>query len=942
MSRAITRHHALLREAISANHGFTFEVIGDAFCAVFSSPTDALNAALAIQRTLQAEPWPEEVNPIRVRLVLYAGPSERYEHSYSSYTLNRVARFLSTAHGGQIILSQATVEGLKNKLPPQAALLDLGVHRLKDLINLEHIFQLTVPDLPSSFPPLKTLTPLRTNLPIQPTSFIGRQAEMAEIKRIMQKTRLLTLTGTGGTGKTRLALEVAAELVDSFKAGVWLVELAPLIESSAVARAVAVALGVREQPGKHLLDSLTDYLQDKSLLLLVDNCEHLLEPVAVLIEQLLRVSPDLRVLATSREPLAIAGENTLHVPSLSLPESQTEVDLQALEQVEAVRLFVERVQAVEPSFTLTGQNVSAITGICRRLDGIPLALELAAVRVRELSLEQLVQRLDRRFSLLTKGNRTALPRQQTLRALIDWSYDLLNSKEQALFRGLAVFFNGWSLEAVEAIWAAINPNLESEEFEALDLLVQLVRKSVVIAEKTSESERYRFLETIRQYALEKLAQAQEESRLRVAYCAYFVEKAERAEQALAGKEQVKYLAWFDREYDNLKGALNWCLEENSPADLRLAGIRLCLALSYYWELRGFFTEGRLYLSRALALKGDLESLLRAKTLSRLGRLAYNQGEYDVAWDYYSEALKQASAAGDSPAVATSLAGLGNVAYNQGKIEDSRKYHQQSLDLWQQIEDKGAIAVSFNSLGSIADRLGDHELARRYYLQSLALRQELGDKRGIAISLNNLGALANARGEYRAAQKYFEDSLPLRQELGDKRGIAIGLNNLGIIANVQGNFEEASQFYHASLALFREMADTEGIIHALTGLGSVSYEKQKLGEAEKYYRESVALAQKVGENQSIIVNLVELANVSFKQGEINETEAEVFFGRAAALCGAVISLLDKTGVTLDLDEQIKYSRTVEALRSKLAAESFNSYFSLGKARGADLTLTLGED
>ena len=453
MGSALARHDTLLRESIAARNGHVFKTVGDAFCAVFPTAPDALAAALSAQQKLAAEPWHQDLDGVRVRMALHTGAAEQREGDYFGTTLNRVARLLATGHGGQALLSQATYELVRDHLPRGADLRDLELHRLKDLQRPEHVYQLLHPDLPADFPKLRSLDPLRNNLPIQATSFVGRDKEIKAVKALLARTRLLTLTGSGGAGKTRLSLQVAADLTEGVDDGVWLAEFASLSDPGLVAQTLAQALGVREEPGRPITQTLVDFLRPRSLLLVLDNCEHVLDAAAELCEAILRTCLSVKILASSREGLNIAGETTYRIPSLSVPDLKRSATPESLSHYEAVRLFIERAQAAQSSFSVTNANAPAVAQICHRLDGIPYAIELAAAKVRALSAEQINARLDDRFRLLTGGSRTALPRQQTLRAMIDWSYDLLSTEEQTLLRRLSVFAGGWTLEAAEAVCA---------------------------------------------------------------------------------------------------------------------------------------------------------------------------------------------------------------------------------------------------------------------------------------------------------------------------------------------------------------------------------------------------------------------------------------------------------------------------------------------------------
>ena len=451
MKTALARHDEILKQTIEGHHGHIIKTTGDGIHAAFETAHDGVSAALHVQQAVAAEKW-EEIKPhkIKVRIGLHTGEAEFRAGDYYGSTLNRAARLMSIGHGGQTLLSSTAADLVYDQLPEGASVRDLGKVRLKDLVRPEHVFQLTHPDLSAEFPPLNSFDSHPNNLPIQLTSFIGRERELAEAKSQLASARLLTLIGPGGTGKTRLALQIGAEMLPDFADGVWLAELAPLADPVLVLPTVASLLGLREQPDMPLNELLIDFLRDKELLLILDNCEHLLESCSKLADQLLHVCANLKIIGSSREPLGIAGETVYRVPSLSVSKPD-EVKSETLIKSESAQLFIERALAANPKFNVSDKNALSVAQICRRLDGIPLALELAAARVASLSVEQIAARLDDRFRLLTGGSRNALPRQQTLRALIDWSYDLLSDDERALMRRLSVFSGGWTLEAAESI-----------------------------------------------------------------------------------------------------------------------------------------------------------------------------------------------------------------------------------------------------------------------------------------------------------------------------------------------------------------------------------------------------------------------------------------------------------------------------------------------------------
>jgi predicted ATPase/class 3 adenylate cyclase len=644
MRNALARHDALIEAGVEGHEGTLVRPRGegDSRFAVFPRATDAVTAACMIQAALQVEQWSTS-RPLRVRMALHTGESDLRDGDYYGSAVNRCARIRTLAHGGQVLLSAATALLAKQGLTGEAGLRDLGLHHLKDLQQPEQVFQLTHPALPADFPALRSLGSLPNNLPIQLTSFIGRVKEMAEIKRRLAEARLLTLTGAGGAGKTRLALQVAADVLEGDPDGTWLVELASVADGALVPQAVASALKVTESQGTSITATLLNWLAGRRLLLLIDNCEHLIQPCAELVETLLRTCSKLRVLATSREALAVAGETVWLVPSLALTDT-TGLERPGTDQKapgvqgEAVRLFIDRAVAAQPSFTLTDRNAAAIEQICRRLDGIPLAIELAAARVKVLSAEQISARLDDRFRFLTGGSRTAVPRQQTLQALIDWSHSLLTDPERLLLRRLSAFLGGWTLAAAEGVCAGDG----LEPGQVLDLLSQLLNKSLVAVEDLEGESRYRFLETIRQYARVKLFDSGETARAAGRHLDYFLEFAEKAEQHYSGSEQAAWLDRLEAEHDNLRAAIEWSRAGTAETakSLRLVG-----ALWQFWYLRGFISEGRRHLREALAESVHAPTVLRAKALTGASLLAHAQGDYEQGPVLIEESLALSRQAG---------------------------------------------------------------------------------------------------------------------------------------------------------------------------------------------------------------------------------------------------------------------------------------------------------
>jgi predicted ATPase/class 3 adenylate cyclase len=827
MRDALARHDALAA-AVIERHGGTLVKSrgeGDSLFAAFYRATDAVAAACTLQHAFLAEPWAAETT-LWVRIALHTGEAEVREHDYYGAVVSRCARARAAAHGGQVLLSSATQELVQDVLPPGVSLQDLGVHRLRDLQRAEHVFQLLHSDLPSDFPPLRSLDALPNNLPQQVTSFIGREEETAPVKRLLETTRLLTLTGAGGTGKTRLALQVAAELLPSHPDAVWLVDLAPLADPDLVPQTVAAALGVREAPGKPLLQTVVETLKPKRLLLLADNGEHLLADCAGLADALPRGCPDVQILATSREGLNIPGETTYRLPSLSLPPptalapgGHPAPTSESLTQYESVRLFIDRATAAVPAFAVTNANAFAVAQLCHRLDGIPLVIELAAARVKALPVEKLAERLDDRFRLLTGGSRTALPRQQTLRALIDWSYNLLSEPERALLRRLSVFAGGWTLEAAEDVC----PDESGDD--VLDLLTALVEKSLVVYEEAAGEGRYRLLETLRQYGRDRLLESGEAETIRERHLDFFLRLAETAGPELQGAQQGVWLEPLAAELDNLRAALAWGVQSEPASALRLA-----VALDWFWETRGYWAEGRDALERALERATAVPPAQRAKGLGLSGWLAHRQGDYARAKELEEASLAMSRALGDQDRIARSLNTLGNIASATGEYEAARALHEESLAISCALQDRRSIAGCLNNLGLVAEGLGDIAAAQALYEEALGISREVGNRRAESIHLVNLGRLACKQGDSAAAWMRYHESMRVAREIGDRRVLAQNLEGVAKLAGASAEAERTARLFGAAETL------RDAIGGPLTHLEQAGYDRSvaavrtALGEA----------------------------------------------------------------------------------------------------------------
>jgi predicted ATPase/class 3 adenylate cyclase/TolA-binding protein len=921
MKVAHARHESIIRQAVAAHGGYAYKMIGDAFQVAFETAPEALATALDAQRALHGEPW-GETGPLRVRMALHTGVTEERGDDYVGPSLNRVARLLGAGYGGQVLLTQPVYDLVRDDLPHDASLRDLGEHRLKDLVRPERVYQLIAAGLPSDFPPLRSLDAFPHNLPIQVTSFIGREKEMAEVKRLLWDSHLVTLTGPGGTGKTRLSLQIAADFLEFYPDGAWLVELAPLTDPALLPQTVASVLGIREASNRPIMTLLTDYLRAKELLLILDNCEHLVEACAQLVNTLLHACPHILILASSREPLGIAGEAAFRVPSLSTPDARRLPPFELLTQYEAVRLFIERAEIALADFAVTKANAPAIAQVCYRLDGIPLAIELAAARVQVLRVEQIAARLDNRFRLLTGGSRTALPRHQTLRALIDWSYDILSEAERMLLQRLSVFAGGWTLEAAEAICSGggIEPD------QVLDLLIQLVNKSLVSADREQGVDaRYHLLETIRQYARDKLLESGGGEHIRDRHLEYFLKLAERAEPELRGPDQVAWLDLLENELDNLRTALEWSLEPDpsrpSAGQGIEEGLRLASALSWLWHLRGHRSEGIEWLERALTTeaseRGDeslpqTRALVRAKALQMIGTLwlfhmntergpapleeslalyrelgplgkpgmayviwalsmvASQQGNNDQAKALTNESLAQFQEMGDAFGITECLNMLGGIALEEGDYEQAKAITEENLALKRERGDKDGIAMSLSALGSMAFLEGDYERAKILYEESSALFREVRNRSFMAIALYWLGELAWAQGDYGQAAKRYEEALALGRDVDEKWAAAFILADLGAMARSQGDYSQASKMLEQALALFREAENKWGIATAFYGLGEVAWAQGDYELATKKFEEALTLGRQLNGKYIIALALYGLGKVAQSRGEYDSS------------------------------------------------------------------------
>ena len=781
MERAVRRHDELMRSAFTSHGGHIFKTVGDAFCVAFWRPADAVAAILDAQRALAAEDF-KPVDGLLVRAAIHSGTADERDGDYFGPAVNRVARLLAIGHGGQVLLAGVTAELVQGALPSQATLRDLGEHRLRDLARPEHVYQLLAPGLVADFQPLRSLDVLPNNLPLQLKSFVGREKQIAEISALMAKHRLVTLVGSAGVGKTRTSLQVAAGLLDGSADGVWFIELAPLSSGDYIPSTVAQLLGITPPSEGDPIENLARALKAKRALLVFDNCEHLIEPAGRVISAILRECSKVRILASSRQGLGIEGEETYRMPSLDVPLAADRLGASQAINSAAIALFVERALSADKTFTLTDENSPVVADICRRLDGIPFAIELAASRVKMLSPRQLRERLDQRFRVLTGGSRDVLPRQQTLRALIDWSHDLLDARERVLFRRLGIFVNGFTLEGAVAAGGG-----EIDQLDVLDALASLVDKSLVLAESEGDSLRYRLLESTRVYALEKLSDAGERELLGTRHLQYLRERfAEIWAQTDRSGRTHELVEAFAAELEDARFALDGALER---ADTIAGGALLAdIGGTGSWSNLGLDAEGMTRCERYIASLPTAESRLLARLSGALALLLTISGQRLRAFEIATEAVAHARTSGDPQTIAWALWHYGNAATRldmfgdaDAALAEAEAFHATSASLH-----LGLLYVRALS----STRRGDLESAARMHEQLRKAHHSYGNAHGERIAAGNLAEIEHARGRTQLAISIFEEMLPALRADRDRGRLATALNNLANYRAAEGDLREA--------------------------------------------------------------------------------------------------------------------------------------------------------
>jgi predicted ATPase/class 3 adenylate cyclase/DNA-binding XRE family transcriptional regulator len=1025
MKFAQAKHNAILKASIEGCGGVVFQIVGDSVCASFATAGDAIQAAIRSQTALANEDWEEA--KIRVRMGIHTGSAEAHDGGYHGYlAMSHVQRLTSAGHGGQMLISAASAELVRDQLPVGVELKDLGEYRLKDFARPEHIYQLKAVGLQSDFPVLRTVDepgnepqlevagsfgdwlrkrrreldltqselakrsgcaqvtikkleadqlkpskelaeavirqlgippekleafvafarggPVPTqpiqklpknNLPIENTSFIGREKEIGEVRQALDEHRLVTLTGSGGTGKTRLSLQVAANIIEQFADGVWLIELAPVSDPELLPRTILTTFGLGDRSGESILELLKDFIHEKKVLLLLDNCEHLIQACANVTNILLNAAPGLKILATSREALGVRGELSYPVPSLSLPEPDHLPEVERLSQYEAVRLFVDRSRLASPHFDLDKDNASSVAQICCRLDGIPLAIELAASRMKVLSPEEIAERLDDRFRLLTGGSRTALPRQQTLRAMIDWSYNLLSEPEKILFRRLVVFVGGWSLDAAERVCSGNG----IETGQVLDLLSQLVNKSLVIAENIRGETRYHTLETIRQYARDKLFESADVKTLRDHHLDFYTTLAEEIEPGLRTAERIARKKQLEMEHDNFRAALGWALKEAKKYQVE-KGVRLACSLMMFWHYMGYHSEGRRWLERGITLlagNASVDPALYARALYSDGYLTDFQGEIAAARPLLEEsvAMYRRMEPFDPRALALALEMLASTIELDRNLACSMT--EESVSLCRALGPDGnwdlAQALFWNGHFAFTQRTFD--TAQILAEECIALFRQIGNVREAAAPISTLGHISAGRKDYKTALNYYEESLRLFREDEDSWAVAELISWLADINYLIGDYKSAKKGYQDSLKMFKDMGNRYEVGFDLLCLGITEVQLGDFGQADKLLRESLPLITQLkddpGKDFLIVLNLTGLSELARRQKH---------FDRASRLLGAAEGIVASMGSRYDtvwVTSSDKYESLISAGHEKLDEHAWQEGQAMSMDQAVDYAL-----
>ena len=881
----IAIHHRLLREAIAAHGGWEVDTAGDGFFVSFPTARNAVDAAAQAQRALQAEDWPQGA-AVRVRMGLHTGEPTRTDSSYVGLDVHLAARICGAAHGGQVLLSETTRRLVGADLPEDLGVEDLGSHRLKDIAEAERLFQLTVQGLPQDFPPVRAEAGRIDNLPTPSGALIGRRREVETVGVMLSEpdTRIVTLTGPGGTGKTRLALAVGSEVGPSFEDGVCFTPLASIGDPGLVIEAVAKHLGVPEHPGRPAIDTIREGLQARHVLLVLDNFEHV-TPAADQVGALVRHLPQLKILVTSRVALRLTGEREYPVPPLSLPgngsgprprahvsssngQGTTDHAIEDLISHAAVALFVDRARKVRPGFALSADNAEAVSEICRRVDGLPLALELAAARIKLLSPSELLQRLERRLDFLTGGSRDAPERHRALRQTIAFSHELLSPEEQIYFRRMSVFMGGSTLEAVASVCRG-SPSGDDEspspvDMDPFDAVATLLDQSLVRrTEGQGGQSRFGMLETIREFGLECLATDGEEHAVRRAHAEFFHQLARDASVHLTGPDQARWMNELEVEHDNFRAALAWGEIHDGAMALSTA-----TALWRFWISRGYPREGREWLVRLLRLPGHTDEM-RGQALNAAGTMSHEMGEPDAAGPYLTESLSIARRLEDRHGEGLVLNNLGWVGFLNSDLESCRTYSNEALGLYEALGDFRGQAVAHNNMAWAAMIEGDWEAAEKLYDRSLELREAAQDPRGAAFSQSYRGTARTMLGRYDEARTDLHAAVRRHEEMNTRQGLGNAYRALSQLHYQLGEFERAVEYGKEGAELFMETGTRPGVALCMQAQGRALASLGRFEEARRILNEARALTEEMGIRWGLADVQLDLGRLAAMEGRPEE-------------------------------------------------------------------------
>ncbi len=922
----LKRHNEIMQESLESHGGLVFRIVGDAFCCAFEKAADAVRAAVAAQMMLNSEKWDEAV--ISVRMGIHSGTAEWNGRDYvGQLTLARAEKVMSTADGGQILISKDAYEKitasefdeLLSSANGEISFMDLGERRLKDLIQPVRIYQITAAGLRSEFPQLNTLDVRPNNLPVQISNFIGREQDIKFIRESLRKSSIVTITGTGGSGKTRLALQTGAELCDEFTAGVWLIELAQLNGADLIQQSILQTFNLKEQAGQNPEDILLAFLKEKEILLIFDTCEHVIDASAKLAEKLLRNCSKLKIISTSREALKIGGEVVHKLASLTTPVPEKENTLEAISQFEAVKLFIDRALTVDANFQVDNDNAPALAEICHRLDGIPLAIELAAARVRILTLQKINERLSDRFKLLTGGKRTVLPRQQTLRAMIDWSYDLLNDNEKLLFHRLSVFSGGWTIESAEEICS----DEIIESYDVIDILTGLLEKSLVTTKEDSNVIRFSMLESIRQYAIEK---AGNEEEINQRHLNYFKKLVDSTKMRFGNEDMLKWIRKLDAEMGNIRKAIQWGMEHDTESAHEITNF-----LTEYWQAKGFFREGYQTCKKLLELDENAEPIHKANALHNISTMLYSLANLAESEKYADEALAIFREIDDRKGIVNCLNILGVVSnMNSERSEEAFGHLNKALEISRELNIKETLANTLYNLSYTSKIKNEIEKLKEYRYESLSLYRELGHSNKVALILASLGILERNRKNSEKAREFTEESLSILREIGDKYLESINLINLGCINMDQNDTLNAIELFDESMSISEKHGYTANLIPALYYKGEALNKSGDYNNALVNFRRSVEFGFEAGidfflwkiilgmgisyfnidQHQrsaghfACVYNAYEISSINF--GKSNRDELKMYLERLRGILGnEELNNIVKSKESIEKDEMIRY-------------------------------------